>query len=87
MTLQILPRSFYERHTLEVAPDLLGKILIVHSRGRGRSGEEAAGRIVEIEAYRTDDPASHCSRGLTPRCSDNVWSAWSCLRLFYLWDV
>src|SRR6266705_1688833 len=54
-----LPREFYERDTVQVSRDLLGKIL-VHGR--------AAGVIVETEAYvGGDDLASHSSRGLTPR--------------------
>jgi len=55
----ILKRSFYERPTIEVARDLLGKIL-VHG--------PTAGMIVETEAYLGgDDLASHSARGITPR--------------------
>ncbi len=55
----MVPRSFYERDTIEVARDVLGKV-IVHG--------ETAGRIVEAEAYLgVKDLAAHASRGLTPR--------------------
>jgi len=58
-----LPRSFYRRPTLEVAPELLGKILV-----RKKGKQITAGRIVEVEAYRnSDDPASHAHRGPTSR--------------------
>jgi DNA-3-methyladenine glycosylase len=58
-----LPRAFYDRDTVAVARDLLGKHLI-HVSG----GVERIGRIVEVEAYLgPHDLASHSSRGLTAR--------------------
>jgi DNA-3-methyladenine glycosylase len=69
----VLPKSFFERHTVRVAPELLGKVLLVRSRpsepwDSPRAGVTAA-RIVETEAYRAGDPASHSARGNTPRTS------------------
>jgi DNA-3-methyladenine glycosylase len=59
-----LPRAFYDRDPLEVAPELLGKLLVRVED----DGTETVARIVEVEAYRgLDDPASHAFRGLTPR--------------------
>jgi len=58
-----LPRPFYDRDTVAVARDLLGKHL-VHVSG----GVERIGRIVEVEAYLgPHDLASHSSRGQTAR--------------------
>src|SRR5262245_12864047 len=55
----VLPRSFYERDTVAVSRDLLGKVL-AHGR--------VAGVIVETEAYLGgDDLAAHSARGVTPR--------------------
>ncbi len=57
-----LERSFYDRDTLIVARELLGKRLV-----RQIDGARLAGRIVETEAYTQDDAACHASRGRTPR--------------------
>lgn len=60
--MQKLPRSFYLRPTLQVAKDLLGKYLVRAYRGR-----KLICKIVEVEAYRKDDPASHSFHGKTKR--------------------
>ena len=61
--MQKLSRCFYDRNTVLVAQELLGKHL-VHIA----SGIEHVGRIVEVEAYLgAHDLASHSARGLTPR--------------------
>lgn len=58
-----LPRAFYDRDTIVVARELLGKYL-VHRTG----GVERIGRIVEVEAYLgPHDRAAHSARGVTKR--------------------
>ena len=51
------------RPTLDVLPEILGKVLVHTERGR-----RTAGVVIEAEAYiGQDDPACHASKGLTPR--------------------
>ncbi len=59
-----LPRSFYARDSLELAPDLLNKVLVRRAPGE----PVVSARIVEVEAYRgREDAGSHAYRGPTPR--------------------
>lgn len=58
-----LPRGFYARPTLEVARDLIGKVLVHRRRNVVTSGV-----IVEVEAYIGEsDPACHAATGPTRR--------------------
>ena len=55
--------GFYDRPTLDVAVDLIGKVLV-----RALPQGQVAGKIVETEAYvGEDDLACHASKGRTPR--------------------
>jgi DNA-3-methyladenine glycosylase len=54
----MIRRDFFARSVHEVAPDLIGVTLLVDGVG---------GRIVEVEAYDQEDPASHGHRGRTAR--------------------
>ncbi|MBI2775071.1 DNA-3-methyladenine glycosylase [Candidatus Dependentiae bacterium] len=53
-----LPRSFYKRNTIIVARELVGAYLV-----RKIAGKLIVGRIVETEAYPSNDPASHAFIG------------------------
>ena len=58
-----LTRTFYNRPTLEVARDLLGRVLVHRHRGLLTGGV-----IVEVEAYVGEaDAACHAKSGRTPR--------------------
>jgi DNA-3-methyladenine glycosylase len=54
----MLSREFFARRVHDVAPELIGATLLFDGVG---------GRIVEVEAYDREDPASHTYRGRTPR--------------------
>jgi DNA-3-methyladenine glycosylase len=53
-----LPAGFFARSVHEVAPELIGCVLLVDGVG---------GPVVECEAYDRTDPASHAFRGPTAR--------------------
>ena len=59
-----LTGEFFARDVLEVAPDLVGKVLV----RRLPDGSELRERIAETEAYRgEEDKGCHASKGRTPR--------------------
>ncbi len=60
---KVLNQKFFDRPTVTVAKELLGKYLV-----RKRGGKTIALMITEVEAYDGPrDKASHASRGMTPR--------------------
>jgi DNA-3-methyladenine glycosylase len=59
-----LPTDFFLRDVLEVAPELIGKLLV----RQFDDGRIEKYRIMETEAYRgVEDLACHASKGRTPR--------------------
>lgn len=75
-----LPLSFYRRPLEQVAPELLGKILI-----RRTHEGITAGRIVEVEAYGgSDDPASHAYRGPGQR-NAVMFEAGGCAYVYFIY--
>jgi DNA-3-methyladenine glycosylase len=61
--LKLLPREFFDRHSLDLAPEILGCVL------RSHSPEGTVSIVItEVEAYEGPiDPASHSYRGQTAR--------------------
>ena len=63
MSRRRLSRAFFDRPAVDVAPALLGRVLVRILA----DGTRLSGRVVEAEAYEPGDPASHGFRGPTPR--------------------
>jgi DNA-3-methyladenine glycosylase len=62
---KVLEACFFDRPTLEVAEDLLDKLIVTQKKG-----EVCSGRIVETEAYLSEgDPACHAAGNITKRNS------------------
>jgi DNA-3-methyladenine glycosylase len=55
---KLIRSGFFSRSVHEVAPDLIGSVLLVNGVG---------GLLVEVEAYHHTEPAAHSFRGPTPR--------------------
>lgn len=64
-----IPRDFFQRPTLDVARELLGKRLVRVEK----DGSRTAGRIIETEAYiGSDDLGCHAASGRTAR-NESMW--------------
>ena len=87
MKYNALKRSFFNRSPVEVAPELLGKLLV-----RKINGKVLVGRIVEVEAYLSqDDEAAHGFKGLRPHTASLYKEAGHAyvhgMRQYFLLDV
>ncbi|MBW1603698.1 DNA-3-methyladenine glycosylase [Streptomyces sp. JJ66] len=83
-----LPRTFFDRPVLEVAEDLLGRVLVRHT-----PHGPIEVRLTEVEAYEGErDPGSHAYRGQTERNASMfgppghayvyfTYGMWHCLNL------
>lgn len=78
-----LPREFYQRPTVEVARELLGKLLV-----RRLAHGVAVVRLTEVEAYLgVDDPACHTFKGRrTPR-TEVMWGEAGCLYVYFVYGM
>lgn len=78
-----LPRAFYDREVLDVAPELVGKIL-VHRAPEGTT----AGRIIECEAYRgPEDLAAHSAGGRRTRRTEAMFGPPGHVYMFVLYGM
>ena len=81
--LERLGLDFYQRPALEVAPDLLGKILI-----HDLDDEILAGRILETEAYDgVHDLASHTYGGRRTKRTETLFGRAGCLYIYLVYGL
>lgn len=78
-----LPREFYTRNTVEVAKDVLGKVLVHRV-----DGAEYRGRIVEVEAYLgTSDKAAHSYRGIPTERTAPMFEAGGISYVYFVYGL
>jgi DNA-3-methyladenine glycosylase len=80
-----LSREFYTReNTLQIAEDLLGKILVVPSE----SGERVSGKIVETEAYLgAIDKAAHSYKNRRTKRTEVMFSNGGTVYIFFIYGM
>lgn len=76
-------RSFYERDTLTVAQELLGKYLV-----RRFNHSELIGRIVEVEAYMgEEDKAAHSYSGRRTRRNEVMYGEAGHIYVYFIYGM
>src|ERR1044071_5588385 len=80
-----LVREFYTRpNVLQVARELLGKLLVVPARNR----ERVSGRIVEVEAYRgPQDRAAHSYGGRRTKRTEPMYGIGGTAYVFFVYGM
>lgn len=80
-----LPKKFYLRKdALEIARDLLGKLLVVPDE----NGRRVSGRIVEAEAYLgEEDRAAHSFGGKRTRRTEVMYGAGGTAYVFFIYGM
>lgn len=83
-SLNILPNGFYQRsNVLEVAKDLLGKVLCTEIEG-----ELCKGKIVEVEAYSgTNDKACHANNGRRTARTEVMYASGGCAYVYLCYGI
>jgi DNA-3-methyladenine glycosylase len=85
MSRRNLPRDFYTRNrVLTVARELLGRLLVVHTRG----GARVSGIIVETEAYRgPEDRASHAHGGRRTSRTETMYGIGGAAYVYFVYGM